>query len=216
MDDRIAALETRLSDAEMRLGRIEDIEAIKRLQRAYGYYLDKGFWQAITDLFAPDGTIEIAARGVYRKDRIYRFLRDLIGQQRDGLAADQLMNHMQLQGIVSLSDDGQSALGRWRAFIQVATHGQMAIWAEGPYECRYVKCDGVWMIGTLNWFPTYYTPFDEGWQRTGLPSSERDDSYPPDRPSTFEYRTYPDQVFVPPYHYCHPVTGAQITAGETS
>lgn len=216
MEDRIAALETRLARAEQRLGRMEDIEAVKRLQRAYGYYLDKGFWQAIADLFAPEGTIEIAARGVYRKDRIYTFLRNLIGQQRDGLAPGQLMNHMQLQGIVTLSDDGQSAEGRWRAFVQVAVHGQMALWAEGPYECRYIKRDGVWMIAMLNWFPTYYTPFDEGWQRSGLPSSARDDSFPPDAPSTYDYRTFPEEVFVPPYHYRHPVTGAEISAGETT
>lgn len=213
MEDRIAALEARLERAETRLTRMEDVEAVKRLQRAYGYYLDKGFWQAIADLFAPSGTIEIAARGVYRKDRIYPFLRDLIGQKRDGLAPGQLMNHMQLQGIVTLSDDGSHAQGRWRAFIQVAQHGQMAIWAEGPYECRYVKLDGVWMIESLIWFPTYYTPFDEGWALTGLPSSARDESFPPDAPATHIYQTYPAEVFVPPYHYRHPVTGAVVGAG---
>ena len=184
MDDRIAALETRLAEAERKLVRVEDIEAIKRLQRAYGYYLDKGFWQAITDLFAPDGEIEIAARGVYRRNRIYPFLRNLIGQQRDGLAPGQLMNHMQIQGIVTLSETGDTALGRWRAFIQVAQHGASAIWAEGPYECVYAKVGGVWLIRRLQWFPTYYTPFAEGWARTGLPSSAQDASFPPDAPPT--------------------------------
>lgn len=212
MDDRIAALEARLLDAERRLARVEDIEAIKRLQRAYGYYLDKGFWQAIADLFAPDGEIEIAARGVYRGDRIYPFLRNLIGQQRDGLAPGQLLNHMQMQGIVTLAETGDTAFGRWRAFIQVAQHGTSAIWAEGPYECVYRKVDGTWTIARLQWFPTYYTPYDEGWARTGLPSSAVDASFPPDAPPTIDYRTYPDQ-FVPPFHYTHPVTGKRIAHG---
>lgn len=209
MDDRIAALEARLEEAERRLARAEDIEAVKRLQRAYGYYLDKGLWQAIADLFAPDGTIEIAARGVYRRERIYPFLRDLIGRQRDGLAPGQLMNHMQLQGIVTLSDDGDTAQGRWRAFIQVADYGKTAIWAEGPYECVYRKIDGVWMIASLIWFPTYYTPFDQGWAKAGLPSSAVDPSFPPDAPPTHDYGTFPDH-FIPPIHYRHPVTGTPV------
>ncbi len=209
MNDRLAELEARLAQAERRLTRMEDVEAIKRLQRAYGYYLDKGFWQAIADLFAPDGTIEIAARGVYRRERIYRFLRDLIGRQRDGLAPGQLLNHMQLQGIVTLSESGDVAQGRWRAFIQVAEFGKSALWAEGPYECVYRKVDGRWTIASLVWFPTYYTPFDQGWAKAALPSSGLDASFPPDLPPTHDARTFPD-AFVPPYHFRHPVTGAPV------
>ena len=37
-----AALAQRLAQLEARRPRIEDINAIKRLQRAYGYYLDEG------------------------------------------------------------------------------------------------------------------------------------------------------------------------------
>lgn len=214
MDERIAKLEARLAETEARLTRLEDTEAIKRLQRAYGYYLDKGFWQAISDLFAPTGSIEIAARGVYRKERIYPFLRNLIGRQRDGLAPGQLLNHMQLQGIVTLDEDGQHASGRWRAFIQVGDAGKSATWAEGPYEVRYVKLDGVWMIERMIWFPTFYTPFDQGWHKLGLPSSPESDDFPPDAPPTYRYQTYPAETFVPPYHYIHPVTGQKITAGE--
>lgn len=209
MNDRIQSLEARVEAAERRLARMEDIEAIKRLQRAYGYYLDKGFWQAIADLFAPDGTIEIAARGVYRRDRIYRFLRDCIGCQADGLAPGQLLNHMQLQGIVTLSDSGETAQGRWRAFIQVADFGRSATWAEGPYECTYRKVDGLWTIASLIWFPTYYTPFDQGWAKVGLPSSAIDPSFPPDFPPTHDYEAFPAQ-FVPPYHFRHPVTGEPV------
>jgi hypothetical protein len=213
MSDRLERLEARLAEAERRITRMEDVEAIKRLQRAYGYYLDKGFWQEIADLFAPDGTIEIAARGVYRRDRIYPFLRDLIGRQRDGLAPGQLMNHMQLQGIVTLSEAGDTAQGRWRAFIQVADHGKTAIWAEGPYECVYRKIGGIWTIASLIWFPTYYTPFDQGWAKVGLPSSAVDPSFPPDEPSTHVYETFPAQ-FIPPYHYSHPVTGRAVEAAS--
>lgn len=215
MESRIAALEARLEAAERRLQRTEDIESVKRLQRAYGYYLDKGLWQATADLFAPDGTIEIAARGVYKRKRIYPFLRDLIGRQRDGLAPGQLMNHMQLQGIVTLDPGADIAHARWRAFIQVADHGKSAVWAEGPYECVYRKVDDVWMIASLVWFPTYYTPFDQGWAKANLPGSAIDPTFPPDAPPTHEYETFPGH-FIPPFHYRHPVTGAEIVLPETN
>ena len=38
---RLAALEAELAALEHELGLLEDTKAIKRLQRAYGYYVDK-------------------------------------------------------------------------------------------------------------------------------------------------------------------------------
>src|SRR5688572_28642671 len=103
---------------EARLQRLEDIETIKVLQRTYGYLLDKALWADMADLFSADGEIEIGGRGVYKgHQRIHDFLRDVMGKGSDGLAHGQLMDHMQLQGIVTIDEGSDRALGRWRAWI---------------------------------------------------------------------------------------------------
>src|SRR6185437_8498905 len=55
--------------------RLEGASAVKRLQRALGYYLDQGAWDEAADLFADDATIEVGLDGVYRgRERIRRYL----------------------------------------------------------------------------------------------------------------------------------------------
>ena len=46
--------------------RIEDINAIKRLQRAYGYYFDEGLWDEMAELFSADATFEMGLDGAYQ------------------------------------------------------------------------------------------------------------------------------------------------------
>src|SRR5512142_3412435 len=60
-----AVLQKRLLQLETEVDRIEDIRALKRLQRAYGYYIDQRMWNQAADLFTPQGTIEIGLDGVY-------------------------------------------------------------------------------------------------------------------------------------------------------
>ena len=41
---QVAALEARIAALEQRKERIEDVNALERLQAAYGYYADRGLW----------------------------------------------------------------------------------------------------------------------------------------------------------------------------
>ena len=45
--------EERIAELEHRLGVVEDELAIRRLQHAYGYYLDKCYYDEVVDLFIP-------------------------------------------------------------------------------------------------------------------------------------------------------------------
>lgn len=209
----VQALRVELAAQQRRVQALEDIEAIKRLQRIYGYYVDKALWSKVVALFAEDCEVEIAGRGVYRglgqaKIVFWKLVGGLIGrgsEDAEGLAPGQLHNHLQLQGVVHVAPDGRSARGRWRALIQVGVLGKLAHWAEGPYEMEYVKRDGKWLIRVLRWFPTFYTPYEDGWGKTGLPMSAMSAEFPPDSPPTHQYQAYPG-TFVPPFHYRHPVT----------
>src|SRR5690606_12941750 len=83
IDEEIAALTARVE-------KLEAARAIKKLQRAFGFYVDRGLWTEAADLFADDGTIEIGIDGVYvGKERIREYLKRLHGGQ-EGLIYGQL------------------------------------------------------------------------------------------------------------------------------
>ncbi len=208
---RVAAARSRLSAIQTRSTRLSDIDAIENLQRSSGYYVDKMLWEHVIDLFTDDGTMEIGASGVYvGKESIRQYLYSLSGG-RQGPIEGVLFNHVQLQPVVTLSDDGLSAKGRWRALILTGTYGSGSggNWGEGPYENEYVKEDGVWQISKLHWYATFIAPYEGGWlnvseDAVGEYSLGR--GVEPDQPSSEDYRPYP-AVYVPPFHYSNPVTG---------
>ncbi len=134
---RLSALETELTGLEHDIQLLEDTKAIKRLQRAYGYYVDKKLSREIGALFAdaPETTAELGGSGVYvGKARIAEYYDRVIGGE--GLKPGQLFNHMILQGVVHVADDGRTAKGRWRALIQIGEHEQERSLGRGSVRER--------------------------------------------------------------------------------
>jgi len=206
---RIEQLETELAALENEIGLLEDSKAIKRLQRAYGYYVDKGLTDEVAALFSESATAEIGGYGVFvGKDRVTELYRALLGE---GLREGQLNNHIIIQSVVHVAPDGQTARGRWRALIQLGEHGESATWAEGPYENEYVKEDGVWRISKLHWYMTFAAPYSPGWHMESLPMAGPLEDLPPDRPPTEEYEAYPSS-YLPPFHFDNPVSGLPVGA----
>ncbi len=210
----LAALEQRIADLERRKTRIEDFNAIKRLQRAYGYYVDEALWDEVADLFAEDGTIEIGLDGVYVGKRRIREYLYALGGGRQGLAEGELNEHMQVMPVITLGADGTSARGRWRTIVMAGKLGEQAFWGEGPYENEYVKEDGVWKLKSVHWYQTVIAPYETGWQATADPTDGKwaSATLPPDRPSTVEYDTWPS-VWLPPFHFANPVAAAEPLEG---
>ncbi len=207
-EERIAALDRQIDLLEAQAARLEDVSAIKRLQRAYGYYFDAAEWDQIADLFADDGSIEIGLDGVYvGKARIRQYLHAL-GGGRAGLRAGELNEYMQLQPVIDVAPDGLTARGRWRALVLAGEYHRTALWGEGPYENEYVKQSGVWKIKKLHWYQTFMVPYAGGWAAHRDVNGGRYVSgrLPPDAPPSERYQTWPG-VYTPPYHYENPVTG---------
>jgi len=202
----VDSLRTRLSDLQERASRIHDTNDLKRLQRAYGYYLDEALWDELTDLFTEDATVEYGRDGLYRgKDRIREYFHYLGGGQ-SGLGHGQLNEHFQLMPVITLSDDGMSAKGRWRVVILSGNFGESAAWGEGPYENEYVKQDGVWKISKVRWYQTILVPYEGAWGlnediNKGIYVS---DQFPPDEPQTDAFGSWPE-TFLPPFHFDNPV-----------
>jgi hypothetical protein len=207
----VAQAQTAPSQAAPNIARLEqqatqlaDIEAVKRLQRAYGYYLDRSDWDNIVDLLTDDATLEYGPAGVFVGKAHARALLYAIGYGKSGLRPQQLREHVQLQPVINLAPDGQSAKGRWRAIVLLGQFHEYARWQTGPYECEYRKEHGIWKISRLHWVETFTVPVEGGWKTRMTQSNVADRKLPaPDRPSSFVYDPWP-AVSLPPYHYAGP------------
>jgi triacylglycerol lipase len=181
---------------------------IENLQRIYGYYIDRAMWDQAADLFADNGTLEVGQQGVYvGKKRV----RDYLGLQGPhGLVEGWLNDHMQLQPIVDVAPDGNTARIRSRELAMTGKVGGQGFWSEGIYENTFVKDNGVWKIQSLHFYPTFITDYDKGWGKDAQPVPTASTQLPPDRPPTEVYAIYP-KPHVPPFHYRNPVTGKAST-----
>lgn len=196
-----------------RVEKLEGTRAVKKLQRAFGYYVDRGLWGEAADLFADNGTIEIGVDGVYvGKARIREYLQRLHGGQ-EGLIYGQLNEWVTLQPAVSIAADGRSATARWRDHGMLGQYKKHAEWRDGIYENRYVKENGVWKIQALHLYVNFVAPYEKGWARLkpgqGLVRSEASKAFPPDRGPSTEYRPFPETQ-VPPFQAVNPVTGKPV------
>ena len=205
---RVYALEARVAALAAEAQRIEDINAITRIGRAYGYYLDKGFWNEAADLFAEDGTLEVGVDGVYRgQDRIRQAIIAYGGGGEEtgpGLPYGKYYRQMQLQPVVTISEDGQTAHARWRQWSLLGQYEVFAAWGDAEMENVYVKDDGVWKIQAMRVYTNFVVPYQGGWASLqpveGDWMSDAAKALPADAPPTTTYEPFP-AVFVPPYHY---------------
>ena len=203
----LAAIEERLDSLEQRGERLADADAVERLHTIYGYYLARNQWDDLTGIFTEDGSIEIALRGVYRGQESVRRNLNLYGVQ-DELHGE-LHNHMQYQPVIHISDDGDTAWMRSRAFSMMGSYEGSARWMGGTYENVFEKRDGVWKLHLDQVFNTYFADYDVGWKDyVWRPAPGITDSNPPDEAPTIYFEMYP-RVFLPPFHYDNPVSGRQ-------
>lgn len=201
------SVEQRLAAYRERVEQLEDQVAIETLQADYGYLFDKGRWNEVAELFTVDGSFEYGQRGVYiGRERIRRALL-LFGPA--GLAPGRLNNHMQLQNVIVISEDGARATGRWQGMVMLGQSGQNGVWGVGIYENEYAKVRGKWLISKLHFYPVAMADYDAGFMRGALPMEGPSALFPPDRPPSEVYRTFPSN-YIPPFSFDHPVTGKSL------
>ncbi|HEU4626738.1 MAG TPA: nuclear transport factor 2 family protein [Steroidobacteraceae bacterium] len=204
---RVTDREAVLAAAENTIARVKDFHELENLTSAYGYYLDKNLWNDLADLFSRDGSMELAQRGVYRSQkRVREFLLTVFGRGKEGPVAGRLGNHVQMQPVIHVADDGKTAKIRVR-MMQQLSFGRGASMGGSIYENEAVKEDGVWKLRVDHTYNTWTASYKGGWMRgvSGqMPGPSKE--LPPDAPPTLVFRMFPN-VYDIPFHYANPVTG---------
>jgi hypothetical protein len=224
-EPELAVLRGRAGELERRAARLADESAVANLQHVYGYYADRKLWDDVADLFTSYATLELGLQGVYAGRASIRRALEQFGTQ--GLRAGELNDHMQLQTIVTVAPDGNSASARGvdLALWGARTAGEYrAEWREAIFENTYVKENGVWKIAAMHLFPRLATDYSQGWAKHADPAPAPSEEFPPDRTPTVVHGVYP-QFYIPPFGFVNPVTGkppqypegthaAALTSGE--
>lgn len=207
---RIAALEATATALEARVERLQDIDQIEHLVSMYGYYLEHFVWDSLATLFADDGSIEIAARGVYVGRQRVRDSLELYGVQ--GLHAQELHPHMPMQAVIDVAPDGKTAKMRRRAWLVMGVGTRDGTWGEGVYEDDLVKERGVWKFKKVHFMNTFFSPYTGGWKSvTKRANPGVSKTNPPDLPPSLSYGIFPE-VNTPDFRYPNPVSGKPYQA----
>ncbi len=134
----------------------------QNLANAFGYYLDRGMYDDIVDLFDPAGNVEVAGQGVFKgPDGVRKFLRRF---GAPGLDRGELNDRPQLMPEVSISDDGATALVRVTELGMTGQHGGAGYWSLAIDTFLLTRgADGKWRIATLHRRPLMRADYQQGW-----------------------------------------------------
>jgi hypothetical protein len=191
-----------------RIQQLEDEAAVQNLQHSFGYYFDRKMWDDVADLFASQGTFEVASRGVHvGAARIRQALEAYYGEPR--IVTGELFDHIHLSTVVTVAPDGLTAGARSVQLAMIGRNGEFARWEQGISENEYVKIGGAWKLKSLRYFPRLATDYDVGWARDAQAVAAPSAAVPPDRPSSGEWKPYPATRYVG-FHFVHPVTGRAL------
>lgn len=230
--DDTDALREQVDRLSKQLGILEDTNTIRKLHHAYGYYLDKGIWAEIVNLFADDGEVYFNGGIFEGKNRgVRRLYIDYFGE---GFAGNNfgpiqgfLLDQTQEQDVVEVAPDRKCAKARFHCLMQMAAkvvsdsplmemarqqgQGILQWWEGGIYDNSYVRDGDVWKISKLDYRALWQADYALGWAYS-KPGYIRPFSkiYPEDP-------TGPDKLIgtaaeprldteVIAFHYPHPVT----------
>lgn len=133
------SLKTMVAALEKKLARLQDVEDIKKRQKAYGYYAEHMMYDEIVDCFSdsPDVVLNWLEGKFVGKEGIRKYFAFMKSTPLE-------FQHqvMQLTGIVDVDTDVAKAKGRWYAFgaffIPLEENIRRSF-VSGIYEIEYIK-----------------------------------------------------------------------------
>lgn len=213
LEQAVTALKKQLEEKDQRIRDLEDIEAIKRLQCAYGYYLEHWMSEEIIDLFAdhPDVSATFVEGTYLGLEGVRRYF----GKMKTAPPTF-LHQVMQVSPVVTLGGDGKTAKGRWYGYGTICAapnDGKIdPMYMCVIYEMDYIKEDGIWKILKLA-FQMHYA------YKTPMPPAAKSEEQPRDEMSDMklspdiwaDYNTQYPSGYIYPMHFVHPVTGKETS-----
>ena len=213
----VEKLAAQVENLEKEVQTLKDIEAINRVQRAYGYYVEHMMGQEIIDLFSKSDDVYLEwIEGRYNgQTGLHRYF----DRMRDTFSHEMLHQVVQVSGIVTVAADGLKAMGRWYAFGGVAVPMGEKVrenWENSIYEMEYIKEDGVWKILGIKWNMNYWLDHSLGLvapeRRLAGPLPAGAIKHTPDVFFDNDPRYPSGYIF--PFHFPHPVTGKKTSEGK--
>jgi hypothetical protein len=209
LEAKVKTMESEIKSLKKQVQRLEDTDAIKRLQCAYGYYLEHWMGEEIIDCFAKDNP-EVSGTFVEGTYKGPEGIRRYFGGMKE--APPEFMHMvMQVSPVITVAEDGRTAYGRWYGYGSIFSRATVpldpAIMAV-IYEMDYIKEDGVWKIFKLRLNMHY--AYTSGRMPPEPPPDLKE--APRERPKLTpdewaEYDTQYPSGYIYPFHYVHPVTG---------
>src|SRR5690606_23077109 len=97
---------------------------------------------------------------------IRQWLIDTLAYGDPAPPAKALHVRLMLQPVITLSDDGGSATGRWTELSLTGRFGERADWEGGIQVNTYIKEDGRWRIAEVRRHVEHAGPYEQGWLST--------------------------------------------------
>ncbi|MBN2239175.1 MAG: nuclear transport factor 2 family protein [Dehalococcoidales bacterium] len=216
LENELKTMKSELADKDKKLRELQDIEAIKRLQCAYGFYLERWLGEEIIDCFSKDPEVSATfIEGTYKGPE---GIRRYFGKSKEQ-PPEFLHQVMQVNPVITVDPDGKRAWGRWYGYGAVAFRPYQnqidPTIMSVVYEMEYIKEDGVWKIlkFALQMHYAYNTR-----RILGMADNDEAAAAPtnvklsPDEWADYDYG-YPSG-YVYPFHFVHPVTGKPSSEAE--
>ncbi|MBO9518849.1 MAG: nuclear transport factor 2 family protein [Porphyrobacter sp.] len=166
----------------------------QNLANAFGYYLDRGMYDDIADLFAADCQIDVAGQGVYNGTAGVRKFLSRFGEP--GLDPGELNDRPLLMPLVNVSDDGSTALVRVVELGMTGQHGGEGYWSAA-IDTFLLRADerGHWRIAQLHIRPLMRANYKQGWAHPLPAAMPIGESQWPDGPPQPVDLSYPEHAF---------------------
>ena len=147
LETKVKSLENEIADLKNQLQVLRDIEDIKRLQCAYGYYLERWMSEEIINCFSKSPEVSgTFVEGTYKGPE---GIQAYFGKTREQ-PPEFLHQVMQVSPVITVDPYGLRAKGRWYGYGSVAfcpLNGQIdPMIMSVVYEMEYIKENGIWKI----------------------------------------------------------------------
>lgn len=178
MSNQDQAIQETLNEINKKLGRLEDVEAIRNLITTYARACDQGNdAELLEPLFTEDATWECKGFGLFTGAKgVAKSLNAVAGKKIWWCL------HYMIAPLIEVSDDGQTATGFWYLWEPATvpnseTDDAEPHWIGATYNSAMRKVDGKWYFSMIELIPNMISPFGDGWVKSKFLSGSRKAPY---------------------------------------